>query len=222
MFNPLPPGEALDDAVGFADIRGANQNTDIVCNGGNSILDQDGLICHSNQPHGIGFTSRIKVTSISGIGDPRCPSSSADAPPPPPSPSPGPPGALNLEDMPWHSTPAIRPQLAQFDAHGGRRLAKSEGKEKHQNATSHMRILQGNFANLDSGDGAWNTPSCSWKYGGIVADMIDRPTHETVALRIYDARTFAVRFPFKFLVSGTFVIFRNFEKKKNIICKAHV
>jgi len=75
VFNPLPATETLDDAIGFADIRGANKNTDIICKQGGqgTGIVINTIHCFTSQPHGIGLRSKLRVTAVSGYDlDPVC------------------------------------------------------------------------------------------------------------------------------------------------------
>ena len=66
VFSPLPVTETLDDAIGFADIRGANKNTDIICDDSGTRLSTTRIHCFVTQPHGLGITSKVRVTTVSG------------------------------------------------------------------------------------------------------------------------------------------------------------
>lgn len=72
VFNPLPVTETLDDAVGFADIRGANKDTVIACDDPGTRLSRNTIACLVTQPHGVGLTSRVTVATVSGYAETVC------------------------------------------------------------------------------------------------------------------------------------------------------
>ena len=76
VFRPLPDRDTMDDAIGFADIRGANKNSEIKCVPGASFVSSTELTCFYTLPPGIGLTTRLSMVSMTGLGAPKCGSSS--------------------------------------------------------------------------------------------------------------------------------------------------
>jgi len=76
VFNPAI-GETFDDAIEFASIRGSNNYSVINCADNNEYGLSSEIVghllhCYPTTPHGLDYSSRVTVTSISGYDRPEC------------------------------------------------------------------------------------------------------------------------------------------------------
>ena len=72
VFNPLTMEATFDDAIGFANMRGSNQNAYIDCDHSDTKLMSDKIRCATTQPHGVSTNTQLKVVSVTGYSGPRC------------------------------------------------------------------------------------------------------------------------------------------------------
>ena len=77
VFNPLTTDDMFDDAIGFADVRGANQNAKVQCDGSRTWFGGQQIHCWTKQPHGVKTDTQLKITSVSGYTPAQCNTGSA-------------------------------------------------------------------------------------------------------------------------------------------------